>query len=347
MRTDTRSTPLKACSQILSTRPSGLATESCASRSGRTSWLAAAIDAARWRSLGRTVANLDGVGKAWIAGHVGGGQVRQIARARSNPRVRDQLAPFVPTLITQAEALEAADFAKLVDHTITLLDADGAHDDRHQAIEHRRANVTTIGGSLSISAFGGDALTASEMETIFERFEDAEYHRDVATRAELHPHDAEAHELPRTKLQRRHDALIAIFRAAAVSNSEGAAAGLVLNIVADADTFAAIMTEAGLTADTSVTGERVDPFAGLARPDHLIDERQRGSRESITPKSGCAMAAPPISRTAASNAVRITESSPNTDGEQSVTQTVEASPSEPPPISTSLPACSTNSTNMT
>ena len=228
-------------------------------------------DAARWRSVGSTVARLDGVGDAWMSGRIGGGQVRRVAAARSNPRAGDALGPFLPTLIEQAEVLEAADFSKLVDHTIDRLDPDGAHDGRDDAIEHRRATVSAVGGSLFISALGGDGLTAAEVEAIFERFCDAEYASDVAARAELHPVHPEEHELRRTTSQRRHDALVAIFRAAAVSNGEGAAADLVLNIVVDADTFAATMLDAGLATDINLAGERVDPFTGLVAPADIID----------------------------------------------------------------------------
>lgn len=229
-------------------------------------------DAAQWRSQSRAVARLDGVGDAWASGRIGRGQVRRIAEARSNPRVRDALTPFLPTLIAQAEILEAADFSKLVDHTIDRLDPDGAHDDRDHAIEHRRASVSTVGGSLHITAFGGDGPTAAEVQAIFERFADAEFARDVAARTERHPVHPDEHDLPRTSSQRMHDALVAIFRSAAASNGGGKAADLVLNIVVDADTFGAAMHEAGLASDTNLVGDRVDPFTGLARPADILDD---------------------------------------------------------------------------
>lgn len=229
-------------------------------------------DAAQWRSLGRAVGHLDGVGDAWMAGRIGRGQARRIASARSNPRVRERMNPFVPTLLEQAETLEEPDFAKVVHHTIALLDADGAHDARDHAIEHRRANVSAVAGTLALTVFGGDGLTAAEVEVIFERFCDAEYAADVAERARLHPEHPADHPLPRTAGQRRHDAIIEIFRAAGASDRAGTEAELVLNIVTDAQTFAAAMHSAGLATGTNLAGERIDPFTGLAVPSSLLDD---------------------------------------------------------------------------
>ncbi len=68
-----------------------------------------------WRSLARTVNRLDGVGEAWLAGRFGRGQAKKIADARANRRVSDVLGPFVPIFVAQAESLDCADFAQLVD----------------------------------------------------------------------------------------------------------------------------------------------------------------------------------------------------------------------------------------
>lgn len=229
-------------------------------------------EAAMWRSLGRAVDQLDGVGEAWSAGRFGRGQAKKIAEARSNRRVRDELGPFVPILVEQAEILDSADFAKLVDETVRRLDVDGAHDARDDAIEHRDAHVSAVGDGVVISASGGDPLTAVELEQILEHFEDAEYAKDVAVRRDLWGNDASLHELARTPGQRRHDAIVAIFRAAIASGESGEAAALVLNIVCDAATWAKISHEAGLASDTDLEGRPVDPFTGMTRPKELLDE---------------------------------------------------------------------------
>lgn len=229
-------------------------------------------DAAAMRSLGRTVNQLDGVGEAWMAGRVGRAQVKQLARARGNHRIVDRLGPFVPILVEQAEILDAADFAALVDETIRRLDEDGAHDSRDDSIEHRNARVSAVGDGVVIQASGGSALEAAEMVEIFDAYVEAEFQDDVAARAERHGDNADFHDLARTDRQRRFDALLAIYRAAAASDGSKLSAGLVLNIVVDAKTFASITHAAGLATDTNLAGEAVDPFTGLARPGSLIDE---------------------------------------------------------------------------
>lgn len=238
----------------------------------RAEWNCSTSEAATWRSLGRAVDRLDGVGEAWIAGRFGRGQAKKIAEARANRRVNDLLGPFVPILVEQAEVLESADFAKLVDETVKRLDVDGAHDARDDSIEHRDAHVSPLGEGVAITVTGGDPLTAAELQRIFERFDDAEYAKDVAARRERWGDDAELHELRRTTPQRRHDAIVAIFRAAAVSEGAPDAAALVLNIVCDAATWAETSRDAGLATAVNLAGVTVDPFTGLEHPNDLLDE---------------------------------------------------------------------------
>lgn len=232
-------------------------------------------DASMWRSLGKAVDGLDGVGSAWFDGRFGRGQATKLAKARNNHRVHDQLGPFVPILVEQAEILDHAGFVKLVDVTVAQLDADGAHEQRDDAIEHRNAHVSAVGDGVVVSASGGDPLTAIEMEAIFEKFTDAEYAEDVQCRNEMWGDDALLHELARTPRQRRHDAIVAIFRAAAEakdSGMTGTPAQLVLNIVVDANTWAQVSHDAGIATETNLAGRRVDPFTGIERPADLLDE---------------------------------------------------------------------------
>lgn len=229
-------------------------------------------EAATLRSLGRTVNQFDGVGDAWMEGRIGRSQVAQLARARGNHRIVDRLGPFVPILVTQAEILDASDFAALVDETIRRLDEDGAHDARDDAFEHRNAHVSAVGDGIVVHASGGDPLGAAEMVEIFDAFVEAEFAKDVATRKERHGDNASFHDLERTDRQRRADALQSVFRAAAASDGSTIAAKLVLNIVVDAASYAQITHAAGLATDTGLDGEPLDPFTGLARPMDLLDE---------------------------------------------------------------------------
>ncbi len=229
-------------------------------------------DAAALRSRSRAVDQLDGVGAAWMEGRVGRSQVTQLARVRANRRIADRLGPFVPILVEQAEILDSLDFATLVDETIRRLDEDGAHDARDDSIEHRNAHVSAVGEGVAIHAHGGAPLEAAEMVEVFDAFVEAEFQKDVAARTERHGDNADFHDLSRTDPQRRFDAQLAIYRAAAASDGSTIAAQLVLNIVVDAKSYASIAHAAGLATSVYLNGKPIDPFTGLTRPDSLIDE---------------------------------------------------------------------------
>ncbi len=226
---------------------------------------------ARWRSAAATVNAHASIGDAWMGGHIGSSQVTVLAKTHGNRRVRDRLPAFVPQLVANAEELCFEDFAATVDHFVTHADADGAHDARDEAVEHRRARVVAVGPALDVSAFGGDGVTAAEMIDIFNTFCDEEFDEDRAERHRLHGDHAPDHDLPRTATQRSFDALLAIFRAAGNAVSAGRSAATVVNIVIDASTFGRMMASAGL-APTSLDGVTVDPFTGLPASNTLLPD---------------------------------------------------------------------------
>lgn len=228
--------------------------------------------AASWRSLGRAVDRVDGLGEAWSQGRFGSCQAKQFARLAGNRRVRDVLPSFASQLVEHAEVLDFDQFALVVKHFESQADVDGAHDDRDDAIAHRNAHVSSVGDGVAITASGGDPLQAAEFRQIFDRFVDAEFRADVDARAAEHGSNAALADLPRTDRQRRFDALVAIFRAAAGADGPGQPADLVVDIVVDADTWAQTFHQAGLAAARTLDGVAVDPFTGMTRPDELLVE---------------------------------------------------------------------------
>ncbi len=82
-------------------------------------------------------------------------QVNKLAQTNGDRRVRDHLPAFVPQLVTNAEELCFEDFAVTVDHFVQQADVDGAHDERDDAVEYRRARVDKNGAALDMSVFGG------------------------------------------------------------------------------------------------------------------------------------------------------------------------------------------------
>ncbi len=192
-----------------------------------------------------------------------------------NRRVHDRLVTFAPLLLEQAETLSHREFADCAEHFVRIADADGAHLDRDEQIEHRDARVTEVGGSLDLRAHGGDPLATAEVISIFSRFEQAEFETDRAARRRTHGDDALDVPLARTSKQRRHDALVAIFRTAAHATESGTAAEPVVNIVVDADTWGRMLVDGGLAPSCDLAGMPVDPFTGTTDPGELLDELTR------------------------------------------------------------------------
>lgn len=228
-------------------------------------------EASRVRTLARAVDHVNGLGDAWSSGRFGRPQALQLAKLHANRRVRDHLALFVPLLLANAEELPHRDFVECVDRFVTSADADGAHVDRDEQIEHRDAVVTEVGGSLAIRAHGGDPLQTAEVIEIFSRFEQAEFRADLAARRAEHGDAADAQPLPRTARQRRHDALVAIFRAASTAEGVGSAADPLVNIVIDSRSWSRLLAASGLAPSTDLGGTPIDPFTGSADPRDLLD----------------------------------------------------------------------------
>lgn len=226
-------------------------------------------EVSRWRSVAAAVNAHPSIGDAWIEGRIGAPQVSALASTHGNRRVRDAFPSFLPFLLVNAEELCFEDFTTAVAHFVSRADADGAHDERDDAIEHRNATVVDVAGSLDLRVSGGDAITTDEVIGIYERFCAAELDKDLAARRERHGPDARHHDLARTPAQRSHDAIIAIFRTAATAGVQGAPAETIVNIVVDSATFGRVLATAGL-APTATGGAPVDPFTGLPARNPLL-----------------------------------------------------------------------------
>jgi hypothetical protein len=124
--------------------------------------------------------------------------------------------------VRPAGCLSFEDFRLCVQRWELLADVDGAHRDAESAVERRTATVVEFDGVLHIDARGG-AVHAASMVEMFQRFCDAEFATDTAWLrdhfGEHAPHDL----MPRSDAQRRFDALLAIFEAAAVAPVDGQA----------------------------------------------------------------------------------------------------------------------------
>jgi hypothetical protein len=158
---------------------------------------------------------------------------------------------------------------------VMLADLDGAHRDVDESITNRHAHVVNVNGSLHLDAGGGDPLVNVELEAIHRLFCELEYQADVAARRDVHGDHAEEHPLARTPAQRGYDALAAIMRGALANHHAGRpapAAEPLVTILTDHRTWGHILTDAGLAPDTTLAGERIDPFTGLTSPSDLLAE---------------------------------------------------------------------------
>jgi hypothetical protein len=183
--------------------------------------------------------DLAAVDEAFAAGEVGVAQVRELARARANPRCGDELFDCERVLLDQAQQLPYDEFRVCVQRWESAADADGAHRDHEQTHANRRASLNQVGDGYDLTASGGVAQGAT-MKEIFDAFVDAEFHADCDdVRTNLGIDDPGPSDLARTARQRRFDALYAIFLAAASTEPGSRPPEPVVDIVVDQATFEA------------------------------------------------------------------------------------------------------------
>ncbi|MEO6651064.1 MAG: DUF222 domain-containing protein [Ilumatobacteraceae bacterium] len=169
----------------------------------------------------------------------------EIARAAANPRVGDLIGDVTGFLATESQRLEYDDFRVLVRRWEVITDVDGAHQEFEAGDDARNAHVTVFDGVGHVDAQFG-AADAAEAKEIFDRFCDTEFLADWEhTRAELDDDVCKA-ALPRTDAQRRADALIAIFRAAASAPPGSRRPVPTLNVMMDASTFEEMLIRIGV-----------------------------------------------------------------------------------------------------
>jgi hypothetical protein len=176
------------------------------------------------------------VAQALACGLLGVAQCHEIARAYSNPRVRDHMVDVIDIFVTNAQLLPYEEFVKLVRQWEALVDFDGAHRSHEASHLGRRASMYLDETSILIQASGG-ALQGAEMLEIFNRYQQAEYLADWQQARAEHGADATYSQLPRDAGQRAWDALYRIFQDAASTPADAQAPEPVLNIMADVQTF--------------------------------------------------------------------------------------------------------------
>jgi hypothetical protein len=181
-----------------------------------------------------------------------------------------------------------------IDQFVNAVDQDGAYLHVADNIEHRIARVTDIDGCIDVVATGGDPITAAQLVAVFDSFVHGEYQRDLDARRAEHGDDADQHPLPRTAGQRRFDALVAIFAAAAASPEGRALPEPTVNIVidqhstAEAFTRAAIILPNGNQVDLAELAEHDDTML-VTLADELVDDPEAFRSRRCETSSGAAV----------------------------------------------------------
>jgi hypothetical protein len=145
--------------------------------------------------------------------------------------------------VEHARRLSYDDFVLVVRRWEMLADADGAHREADEAHRDRRAGIASVGVECHLSGRWGAAQGAL-IESVLERFAQAEFEADWEATVREHGNAASALLMPRTAAQRRADAVVAIFERAATTTGGATPAVPLVNIVVDAVTLAETLGQA-------------------------------------------------------------------------------------------------------
>ncbi len=201
---------------------------------GRASCNWSSVEAARMARLGRAFELLPSFGVSARAGEIGVAQMHALAAVVVNPRVREHLADSEALLVQHARDLDHDAFITLLRRWEQLADADGAEHDRDRAHRDRRASLSLSGDRMFLDA-AGSAAHGVQLQEILDRFTTHEWQQEWAAGVDRFGERMTSSMMERTPAQRRFDALVSVFRAAAGSDATGGE--VVVNIVVDQATF--------------------------------------------------------------------------------------------------------------
>lgn len=207
------------------------------------------------KTMVQTARLLHAIPEARSAAHegvLGLAQSRLLAKVFANPRCAEQLPASAELLVSHARSLWFDEFSVVVRRWEALADADGARRAHERAHLQRDAQVSIVGERVYLDARGG-VPAGVVIEEIFERFCRAEFDTDWDSGHATWGERMTPSLLDRSAGQRRFDALLAIFTAAAGSGVVGRVDPLV-NIIVDQETF-----EHHLARLTGTDPDPIDP----------------------------------------------------------------------------------------
>ena len=192
------------------------------------------------------------------AGTLGTAQVAELARARANPRIGDDIAEHISQLLKWATELDFGGFRTVVRRWEQLADTDGAahaHDRAHQG---RRGSFNAVDETFHLNAQFG-VMQGTAMAKILGAFEEAEWQADWDAVKADHGDQARTNMVARSQSQRRADAIHAIFQAAVTGQGRRITDPLV-HLVCDVATFEDTLarTVGGRVPATPATSSDID-----------------------------------------------------------------------------------------
>lgn len=216
--------------------------------------------------LGRVLGRLPSVRSLAEDGRVGLAHLAVLSDVERNPRCRDQVGEADELFGAQVLRLRADEFAVLVRRWVAAADSDGAARSQQAAHRRRSAHLVQVGDEVVLRAQGA-AWDGAVLREVFDRFCEAEFLTDWADARQQVGADLARGFLPRTDAQRRFDALLAIFTAAASAPGVPRSGEPLVNVVVDAHTAAELLAEAAGAGAAAAGTAGAD---GVPRPPHEV-----------------------------------------------------------------------------
>lgn len=166
---------------------------------------------------------------------LGVAQLHALAAVAANPRVHPHLDEAEGLLVGQARVLDFDDYAMVLREWEAAADPDGAHGDHERAHREREASIAQVGVKSFLNAHGG-AVHGELLSEVLKAFTHTEFLADWEAGLAIHGENMSVGKMERTERQRRFDAVVAIFTAAAGSGVLGSWEPTV-NVLVDQATF--------------------------------------------------------------------------------------------------------------
>ncbi|MGB8861011.1 MAG: DUF222 domain-containing protein [Ilumatobacteraceae bacterium] len=217
------------------------------------------LEAGRFVKAGATLARFSSAATVAQAGNLGVAQLHALSSVVTNQRLQEHLDEGEQLLVGSATTLDYPDYLTFLHQWSNAADPDGAHQSAERAHRNRRARLGVIGNVCFLDAVGG-ATQGVQLREILDAFAHSEWLADWEVGVLTHGDGICPALLDRTDAQRRFDALVAIFHAAAGMSSDATGTGVTVNVLVGVETFEHHLEKA-LGGDP----DPVDPNDPLAR----------------------------------------------------------------------------------